>query len=306
MSENNPTVVLLDGSMGQELVNRSGKSPTNLWATQSLIDDPPLVRSLHEDYLKAGATVITVNTYSCTPERLAVAGIENQFESLQSTALDVANEARENLGLAADVAVAGCLPPLVGSYRPDRSPDYQTSFDTYSKVVEIQQGRVDCFLCETVSSITDARAVVSAANQSGKPVWVGLSVSDDNPECLRSGEPLLEAQATLSELGVARQLLNCSRPESIDAVFETFAKRAALSGAYANGFSSVAELLPGKTVEVLQARKDLDPPAYAEFAMKWVREGAQLVGGCCEVGPQHIGFLSEALIKAGYTMSKGV
>lgn len=306
MSENNKTVVLLDGSMGQELVNRSGKPPTNLWASQALIDDPPLVQGLHEDYLKAGARVLTVNTYSCTPERLAVAGVEDQFEYLQRTALDVAIAARENLGLQSDVSIAGCLPPLVGSYLPDRSPDYQTSFDTYRKVVEIQQDRVDCFLCETVSSIADAKAVASAASQSGKPVWVALSVSDDNPQCIRSGEPLVDAQAVLKELGVARQLLNCSRPESIDSVFSDFAQRASLCGAYANGFSSVKDLLPGKTVEVLEAREDLDAEAYAKFAMKWVEEGAQLVGGCCEVGPQHISYLSQALQNAGYTISKGV
>ena len=306
MSDNNKTVVLLDGSMGQELVNRSGKKPTSLWATQALIDNPPLVRGLHEDYLKAGARVLTVNTYSCTPERLAYAEIEDQFETLQRVALDVACEARENLGLVSDVSIAGCLPPLVGSYKPENSPDYQTSLDTYRKVVEIQQDRVDCFLCETISSITDARAVVTAASESGKPVWAALSVSDDNPQCIRSGESLADAQAALSEMGVARQLLNCSRPESIDAVFKAFAGRSNFSGAYANGFSSIKELQPGGTVENLQARDDLDSKAYAEFAMKWVAEGAQLVGGCCEVGPQHISYLSQALLDAGYTISKGI
>ena len=306
MSDSNNSVVLLDGSMGQELVNRSGKKPTSLWATQVLLDQPALVKELHEDYLKAGAKVLTTNTYSCTPERLVYGGVEDRFEELQRLAVAAAREARENLGMVDEVTIAGCLPPLVGSYLPDQSPDYQTSYDTYRRVVEIQQEGVDCFICETVSSIADARAVTAAATESGKPVWLALSVSDDNPECIRSGEPLHEAQAAVSELGVTRQLLNCSRPESIDAVFQAFASRTDSSGAYANGFSSVKDLQPGGTVEALEARKDLDPEAYAKFSMKWVAEGARFVGGCCEVGPQHISYLSLALRDAGYSISKGL
>ena len=71
-------------------------------------------------------------------------------------------------------------------------------------------------------------------------------------------------------------------------------------GGYANAFTSVDALEPGGTVDVLEARKDLDPAAYAEHALGWVRQGATIVGGCCEVGPAHIKALAEKLSAEGY------
>ena len=54
---------------------------------------------------------------------------------------------------------------------------------------------------------------------------------------------------------------------------------------------------------MLHARHDLDPEAYAEQAMGWVEAGAQIVGGCCEVGPAHISALRDRLEQAGYQIS---
>jgi len=303
MSTTPRKIVLLDGSMGQELVNRSGKEPTPMWATQALVDDPGMVKELHRDYIDAGARVLTVNTYACTPERLKRHGIPERFDELQGLALQLVTEARAESGREADVSIAGCLPPLISSYHPENSPGYQESFDTYSQIIEVQADFIDCLLCETVSSIADAKAVGDAANASGKPVWLALSVSDENPQNLRSGEPLEDAQVLLTELGVEMHVLNCSRPESIDSVFAGFTARANHSGAYANGFSAVDKLGPHNTVAVLETRKDLGPDAYADFAMKWVNEGASMVGGCCEVGPAHIAKLAEALEKAGHTLT---
>ena len=64
-------VILTDGGMGQELVRRSKSEPTPLWSARVLIDEPDLVRDLHAEFIRAGARVITINTYSATPERLA-------------------------------------------------------------------------------------------------------------------------------------------------------------------------------------------------------------------------------------------
>jgi S-methylmethionine-dependent homocysteine/selenocysteine methylase len=54
---------------------------------------------------------------------------------------------------------------------------------------------------------------------------------------------------------------------------------------------------------VLHARHDLDPDAYAGHAVGWVEAGADIVGGCCEVGPPHIATLRDRLEQAGYEIS---
>lgn len=61
-------------------------------------------------------------------------------------------------------------------------------------------------------------------------------------------------------------------------------------GAYANGFPVIGGAFPGNapTVDALERRHDPPPEAYAGFAMGWVRQGATIVGCCCDVGPVHI------------------
>ena len=71
------------------------------------------------------------------------------------------------------------------------------------------------------------------------------------------------------------------------------------AGGYANGFTGIPKtFLPGKTKDQVRTREDLDPQAYAEFALGWVKGGAAIVGGCCEVGPAHIARLRDGKPRA--------
>ena len=91
-------IILTDGGMGQELIRRSGEEPTPLWSARVLMDEPELVRDLHVDFIRAGARVITINTYSATPERLARDGMDEWFESLQARGHALAAQARDICG----------------------------------------------------------------------------------------------------------------------------------------------------------------------------------------------------------------
>ena len=73
-------------------------------------------------------------------------------------------------------------------------------------------------------------------------------------------------------------------------------------GAYANGFTHITKafLEDAPDVDTLQARSDLGPAEYADFAMGWVEQGATIVGGCCEIGPDHIAELARRLRAAGH------
>ncbi len=279
---------LLDGGMGQELVRRSGKSPTPMWSSQVMLDTPELVEQLHRDFIVAGADIITLNAYAATPERLERDGHASLFNSLQAAActVAVAARAREN---ASHVQLAGCLPPLVASYHPELAPEREQSLANYRRIVEAQSDSVDLFLCETMGSVSEAIIASTAALESGKPVWVALSLDDKEPTQLRSGEHWTDATEALTQTGIAGLLLNCSCPETISDQWNAFSAATDLpTGAYANGFTAVDGLGAGGTVNVLETRQDLGPSAYAAFARLWAEQGASLIGGCCEVGPDHI------------------
>jgi len=301
MNDSVRQITLIDGGMGQELLRRSGAKPSPLWSAQVMMDYPDIVRDLHADFITAGARVITLNTYSVTPERLARDAEESLFEPLQKKAIEIAVSAREQAGIEG-VRIAGCLPPLVASYRPDQAPDDDIMLETYRRIAEIEQPHVDLFICETMASTREARAALIAAKQCDLPVWVGLTVADDSTVKLRSGDDLADTVKQIDEIGAAAKLINCSKPEAINAAWSALCSGTGPVGAYANGFTSIGALEPGGTVDSLEARHDLGPQNYADFAMHWVEQGADIVGGCCEVGPAHIKTIAQRLRDANYAI----
>jgi S-methylmethionine-dependent homocysteine/selenocysteine methylase len=297
------SVVLLDGGMGQELVRRSGAKPHPLWSAKVLVEQPDLVRELHRDFIAAGARVITINAYSATPERLERYGLKSEFERLQRSAIDLAFSARDQAATAHDVRIAGCLPPLFGTYHPEIAPAFDECLYRYREIVETQAASVDLFMCETMSSAKEAKAATIAALESGKEIWTSLSLDDRNSFLLRSGEPAIDVFTSIDALGVSALLINCSMPETISAQLSTLTKAFPRVGAYGNGFTSVDALEIGGVVDVLEARKDLSPEQYAAFAVAWADAGAKIVGGCCEIGPDHIREIGAKLQELGFRLS---
>ena len=281
-------VQILDGGMGQELIRRSAFPPSPLWSANVMMKEPEIVEAVHREYVAAGAQIITLNSYSATPERLARDASEELFEPLQKKAVDIAKRAVEG----SQAKIAGCLSPLYGSYHPEGAPAFEICYDTYLRISDLQKDSVDVFLCETMSSIKEATASTKAAKHSDIPVWCALSVAEKDGTKLRSGEPLSEAVDAVAQAGADAILINCSPPEAVSQSMAAMSKLEIPFGAYANGFVKADELQLGGTVDGLQARTDLGPDEYADFCGDWVSKGATIIGGCCEVGPAHIAELA--------------
>ncbi|MFC3613124.1 homocysteine S-methyltransferase family protein [Lutimaribacter marinistellae] len=294
-------ITLLDGSIGQELVKRSGDRATPLWSTRVMIDHPHHVFDTHRDYFDAGATIATANTYALHHNRLARVGIEDQLPALVDTALEQAVRARDAHGSG---RVAGALGPLLASYRPDLQPPVDEAKRQYGALVDRMKDRVDLFLIETVSSLLEAEGALTGTQGCGKPVWISFTVMDDDGTHLRSGEPLGDAAGIVDRFDPEAILVNCSRPEAVPAALDIIAPMGKPFGAYANGFTAIASdfLKEAPTVDVLEQRTDLTPERYADMAMGWLDQGATIIGGCCEVGPAHIAELARRLRTDGYTI----
>ncbi|MEM9098864.1 MAG: homocysteine S-methyltransferase family protein [Pseudomonadota bacterium] len=292
-------VVLMDGGMGQELIRRAKGEPTPAWSAQVMDLEPELVHQVHLENIQAGARAIIVNAYSVMRSRLVAVGKVDRFEALQRKACELATQARDDSG--EDVALSGCLSPFGWSYRPELNPGVEEMLPVYREVAQIQAEYVDVILCETMGSGEEALAAATAAAETGKPVWVAWTIKDDGTGRVRSGETLAEANAMLGDLPIAARFVNCARPESIDAGMSELLGLGGTLGIYANGFTGIKDYFTaGTTVEGLEARADLGPAQYADFAMKWVEQGVEIIGGCCEISPAHIEELSNRLKAAGY------
>ncbi|MBD3765537.1 MAG: homocysteine S-methyltransferase family protein [Rhodobacterales bacterium] len=297
-------IALLDGGMGQELLARSGDAPTPLWATQAMMDHPGLVQAVHADYFAAGAAVATTNTYAIHRDRLIRAGIPDRFGPLHAQALAEAQAARAAHGRG---RIAGSIGPLVASYRPETHPPHDIAVAAYAEVAAILAPAVDVILAETIASLAQARAVLQAALPAGRPVWLSVTVDDRDGSRLRSGERVAEV-AALARDGAAAVLANCSAPEAMAAALDALTAAGLPYGCYANGFRQITAdfLKDAPTVDALEARPEMVPELYAQFAAHWAGQGATILGGCCETRPAHIAAMADRLRGLGYRLDWSV
>ncbi len=166
-------LIVLDGGMGQELINRKASAQGVLWSARALFDHPEVVQAVHEDYIRAGADVITTNSYACIRNNFEPEGLLDRLGEMNRLSAELAQRARDSAGKS--VKIAGSLGPQRGSYRPDLVGSYQETEALYREQAEFLAPHVDLFICETLSCIVEARAAVVAASKTGKPVWLSWS-----------------------------------------------------------------------------------------------------------------------------------
>lgn len=292
--------VLLDGGLGRELRFRGVAVPTTIWSAAALMSAPGVVRQIHLDYIAAGADIITANTYGVIRGDLAKVGIEDRFAELNTLACDLAVQARD--ASSRQVVIAGSLPPLGGSFRPDRVGSSDIIETLYGEQAELLAPHVDMLLCETMSSAAEGRAAAKAACRTGRPVWVAWTLHEDRSGNLRSGESITDAAQALQDLPVQGLLVNCCAPESVTRAMPFLAATGTeWIGGYANTFAPIPqdwELDGAKDTDgLLTLRSDLDPHRYAVHVTQWLERGATVVGGCCGTRPSHITIIRSIIDK---------
>ncbi|UUQ67995.1 homocysteine S-methyltransferase family protein [Pseudomonas fuscovaginae UPB0736] len=293
-------MVVLDGGMGRELQRSGAPFRQPEWSALALSEAPEAVVGVHASFIAAGAQVITSNSYAVVPFHIGEERFAREGRQLAEIAGKLARTAAD--ASVNPVRVAGSLPPLFGSYRPDLFQPERVA-EVLTPLLEGLAANVDLWLAETQSLIAEVRAIHAHLPADGKPFWVSFTLQDEDTDetpRLRSGEPVAEAIEAVAGLGVGAVLFNCSQPEVIGAavdvarsVIERLNADIAI-GAYANAFPPQPK--EAKANDGLdELREDLDPPGYLVWARDWQQRGASLIGGCCGIGPEHIAELKRNL-----------
>jgi S-methylmethionine-dependent homocysteine/selenocysteine methylase len=290
-------VTILDGGMGRELDRVGAPFRQPEWSALALLEGPEFVTRVHESYVAAGAQVITTNTYAVVPFHIGDERFAADGRRLASLA---ARLAREVADAHPGVRVAGCLPPVLGSYRPDLFT-VDGARPLLEVLVEEQAPYVDLWLAETQSTIAEVelvRAVLDAAGAT-QPLWCSFTLADDLTDearaTLRSGESVTDAVAAAERIGAAAVSFNCSPPEVMEpAIVEARDVTELPIGVYANAFVvNHIDQGTGANEQLSELRDDIIPAAYVTWADRWIDAGATIVGGCCGVGADHLSALSE-------------
>jgi len=284
-----PRQLILDGATGTELNRRGVDTGLPLWSANALMNDrdAKILQQIHEDYLRAGADIITTNTFRTHRRALAPSGNADRALELTRRAVDTARAAIANVKSDLPKFVAGSVSTLEDCYRPDLvPPDDEIRAEHSERIHHLVECDVDLILIETINTIREAVIMARLAIDTGVPVVVSF-VCDREGRIL-SGETLTQAANQLLPLGISAIGVNCGPTPN-------FAKPLAeLEIACGKDFPLIAYGNIGYVDEkVGWVNTDSEnPKAYCEHAVHW---HVKIVGGCCGTTPEHIRQLKLAL-----------
>ncbi|HTQ85156.1 MAG TPA: homocysteine S-methyltransferase family protein [Candidatus Solibacter sp.] len=284
-------VVVLDGGIGTEILRRNVT-----WADHQLATKPDFVRGIHEDYIRAGADVISTNSFQLSRralynhfrddahrEHIGAKDLPDRAGKLLAASVHLAIEAREKAAAKRPVAVAAAITTLEWCFRPDLVPKDEQARREYRELFGIvKNAGADLVLFETVNSIGEAIVAAEVAHEIGLPCWVGFVPAKTGK--LFTGEALGDAAEAMQKKNVDAVLLNCAPPDDITTGMKELAPRAKIpTGVYAH----IGRFNPPEWMFT-----DEYPPAkYAQECAGWKKSGARILGGCCGTTPEHIAAL---------------
>ncbi|HSO17816.1 MAG TPA: homocysteine S-methyltransferase family protein [Desulfosarcina sp.] len=277
-----PTHILLDGATGTELTRRGVDTGLPLWSANALLTDETarVLQQIHADYLKAGAEILTTNTFRTHVRRLARAGYGHRALELTRRAVEIARAAIAETPVDGPRFVAGSISTLEDCYSPDIvPPDDECRAEHSERVHHLLECGIDLFLLETFNTVREAVIAAKLATITGTPVVVSFVCNPAGR--ILSGETLTEAAEQLLPLGVVALGVNCGPTPSLAKPLSE------LRNVCGPDFPLIAYGNIGYPDEkVGWVNTDAENPvAYCQHAVDWP---AKIVGGCCGTTPAHI------------------
>jgi S-methylmethionine-dependent homocysteine/selenocysteine methylase len=253
-----------------------------LWSADAIRTAPEVLRSIHEDYTRAGARVAVANTFRADRLTLAQVGRAEETREFNRAALRLAREGVAAASPPHPVLVVGSMAPLADCYRPDLVPEARTLVVEHGVRAGhlIAAGAAAAWI-ETMNSIREARTALEAATAGNLPAAVSFVCNEEGN--LLSGEPIEDAARAVEDLEPLAIMINCCAPAAATkALQRLLVSTARPVGVYANGYGQ-----PGRK-SGWSFRGGSGNRQFAREAMRWLESGAQLVGGCCGTTPKTI------------------
>ncbi len=282
-----PRPLLLDGAMGTELERAGVACELPLWSARALLDHPALVSRIHSDYVAAGAELLTANTFRTQRRTLEKVGLGDRAAELTREAVALARAASEGAGPGRRIWIAGSAPSLEDCYRPDLVPGARELEREHSEHAQnLAAAGVDVILVETMNSAREALAATRAARATGLPVLVSFVCGND--AALLSGESLSDSLGEVAQERPAALLVNCLLPSRVGACLPVLRASGLPYGVYPN---LIGPATPGGVEG--HAAPAMSLTEFADFASAWIRDGIDVIGGCCGTSPDHTRALND-------------
>jgi methionine synthase / methylenetetrahydrofolate reductase(NADPH) len=279
--------ILGDGGMGTELYARGISFERSF--EQLNLTEPELVKTIHLEYVAAGAEIIETNTFGANRYRLAEHGLERNVRELNRAGTKIAREARE---LAErPIFLAGSMGPLGSPLAPlgdIGASDARAAFCEQAEA--LLEAGVDLLLLETISDLAEMREALSAVRSiCTVPIVACMTFGEDGT--VMGGEAPAAVARTMRELGADVVGVNCALgPASTLEVIEGMRRGMTDAGLLAAQPNAGLPRRVGSRFIYMST-----PEYFAAHTHRFLDAGVRLLGGCCGTTPRHIAAMSKAL-----------
>ncbi|MFM8607353.1 MAG: homocysteine S-methyltransferase family protein [Hyphomicrobiales bacterium] len=285
-------IIVLDGATGTELQRRGAPMDPAAWCGPATLENDHILTAIHRDYIEAGSDVVTANTFAASKIMLKAAGLADRSDEIVTRAVEAALKAREISGNA-QVVIAGSLSHMVpvaegtAKVDPSKIPSPAEISDAFHALAHgLKRAGAELILLEMMYEPKRTKLAVDAALSTGLPVWFGISAR-------RGADGQVKAFHHLEDLPIA-DIIKLIPSQGIDAVGVMHTGAEVISdtlieikkhysgplAAYPD--SGYFEMPDWKFVDIIP------PDRYGHFVRQWLNEGAQMIGGCCGLGLDHI------------------
>ena len=280
---------ILDGGMGQELLNRGVKPHGTIWGASALLHKKynKTVVKTHLDFIKAGAEVIVTNSFGSRRRRLIENNLKNKYKSLNKLAGKLAKIAVKKS--KKKILIAGSLPPQNFTYFSDLGKDLKFIKDSFKSQAICLNPYVDFFYLDVMSSFKECKIGIKAISSLKKKFIIGIHLRKNGK--LPSGENFISVVKKLEKYKPLGILASCVSTEDLSVVMKNIKKIKVPFGFKINAFEHIpAGWKPDSNNPKVQLgkRKDLTPKKFLDVCKKFKKMGAKIIGGCCEIKPSHI------------------
>ncbi len=284
---------ILDGGSGQTLLEMGLKPKGALWSATALIDKNlhSLVLKMHQDFINAGSDLIVTCNFSARKRRLEQYNKLHCFEEANLFAGLLAKKVKDESNK--DVLIAGSLPTQGIVYKADIVTDDKETYLGFFNTANTLNPNVDIFYLDVLTRLDEIKIACEAIKNFNKPILIGVHLNDLG--LLRSGEKIEDLIKLSKQINCCGIITACVSPEIIEITLPKLSQQNLPYGFKVNAFEEIkenyAEDFSNSTdpIDIFGTRVDkFTPEIFKKFALKHSKEGANLLGGCCEVKPRHI------------------
>jgi len=282
-------IMLLDGGFGTELIARS--FPQGACPESWNVEKPEVVKEIHKNYYNAGADAVLTNSFGGTTIKLSSHDLEDKCFELNRTAALIANEVKPE-----GRYLGGSMGPTGKFLKPQGEYSEEEFEDAYAEQARgLTDGGADFLLIETQYDLNEALCALRGARKATDlPIFLTMTFNH-HPKGFFSlmGNSVDQFLQTMEQEGVPVVGSNCTlNSEEMAELVKIMREKTSLPLiAQANaGKPSLSE--EGK-VAYSQGMED-----YLRFIPQIIKNGINIVGGCCGTNPDYIARMSEMVKKS--------